>query len=536
MTRCAAGTPAAIAVPSNETFTMHCSILLLAAYAAATATAATHSPAEEAPRPNFVVVMVDDLGFSDLGCYGAEIETPHIDRLARQGLRFTQFYNTAKCEPSRVCLLSGLYARQAGYRALDRAVTFAEVLREAGYFTAMAGKWHLERQPTDRGFQRYFGHLSGATNFFTGDDTFRLDGKPWSDFGDDFYTTDAFTDYAIGCVDEALGRQQPFLVYIAHNAPHYPLQAPEADVMKYRGRYRGGWDTLRQARYQRQVEMGLIDSKWPLSPRPDYLPAWDSLSEQQQDWEDFRMAAYAGMVDRLDQNMGRFVEHLKAKGVLDNTLILFFSDNGACPFERTRGDEFMPWDPRSYWTYDVGWAHAGNTPFRWYKQNQHEGGIASPLVVHWPQGLETAPGAITHQPAHLIDILPTLAELAGAEYPEQFAGRPVVPVQGRSLVPIFRGQQREGHDWLYFHWGDNRALRYGDWKLVSARGGRWELYDLAADRTELNDLAAEHPEQVETLSRLWHEVAADVDQLAPRLRQPVSDHVPTFPPNLMTER
>ena len=490
-----------------------------------------------AERPNMIVVMLDDLGFSDLGCYGAEIETPHIDRLAEHGLRFSQFYVTAKCEPSRVCLLSGLYTYQAGYRSLDRAVTFAEVLREAGYFTAMAGKWHLQQEPTDRGFQRYFGHLSGATNFFTGDDTFRYNGEAWSDFGDDFYTTDAFTDYALQFIDQALERQQPFLVYLAHNAPHYPLQAPEEEVMKYRGRYRGGWDALRQARYERQVAMGLIDAAWPLSPRPEHLPAWDSLNESQQDWEDFRMAAYAGMVDRVDQNMGRLVQHLRARGVLENTLILLFSDNGACPFERTRGDQFMPWDPRSYWTYDVGWAHAGNTPFRWFKQNQHEGGIASPLIAHWPAGLETAPGAIVHQPAHLIDILPTLVELAGAEYPAEFAGRPITPVQGKSLVPIFSGEQRAGHEWLYFQFSNNRALRRGDWKLVSARGGRWELYNLAADRTELNDFAAEHPNKVAELIALWHTVAADIDQAPPRLRRPFhGDESPTFPPRLMTER
>lgn len=493
--------------------------------------------ASEPLRPNVIVVMLDDLGFADLGCYGAEIETPHIDRLARQGLRFSQFYNTAKCEPSRICLLSGLYTYQAGYRALDRAVTFAELLQQAGYFTAMSGKWHLKDEPTDRGFQHYFGHLSGATNFFTGDDTFRLDGQPWSEFDEDFYTTDAFTDYAIRYVDQAVDRQQPFLIYIAHNAPHYPLQAPEADVMKYRGRYRIGWDQLRHDRYQRQVAMGLIDPQWPLSPRPDYLPAWDSLTEQQQDWEDFRMAAFAAMVDRVDQNMGRLVQHLAQRNLLQNTLILLFSDNGACPFERTRGDQYMPWDPRSYWTYDVGWAHAGNTPFRWYKQNQHEGGIASPLIAHWPDGLRTQPGSITHQPAHLIDILPTLAELAGVEYPERFAGRAITPVQGRSLVPIFQGEQRAGHEWLYFQFSDNRALRRGDWKIVSARGGPWELYDLAADRTELNDLADQHPDKVQELAEQWHHVAAEIDQLPPGRRKPVAGRdTPTFPARQMTER
>jgi arylsulfatase len=489
-------------------------------------------------RPNIVLMMLDDLGFSDLGCYGASIiQTPTIDRLAQEGLRFSQFYNTSKCHSSRICLLTGLYPFQAGNSSMDQAVTIAEVLQPAGYFTAMTGKWHLDRQPTDRGFQRHFGHLSGATNFFTGDSTFRLNGQPWSEFGDDFYTTDANTDFAIQFIDEAVSRQQPFFMYVAHNAPHYPLQARKEDVLKYRGKFKNvGWDQLRQRRHARQRELKLFDSPCRLSPRPDYIPAWDDLTEEWKDWEDYRMAAYAAMVDRVDQNVKRLVDHLQQHGVWENTLFLLCSDNGACPFERTRGRELPPWNPESYWCYDVGWAHVGNTPFRWYKQNQHEGGIASPLIVHWPNGLKTAPGSVTHQVGHLIDVLPTLAELAGAEAPSRFGDRSTEPVQGLSLVPILRGQERKEHPWLYYLFNDNRAIRRGNWKLVSAEWGRWELYNLSVDRSELNDLASQQPERVAALRQLWLDTAEHVDGAPQRLRRPVTSETPTFPPRQMSPR
>jgi arylsulfatase len=480
--------------------------------------------------------MVDDLGFSDFGCYGSEIATPHIDGLAQQGLRFSQFYNTAKCHSSRVSLLSGLYCNQAGNAKLDRAVTIGEVLQQAGYFTAMVGKWHLNNEPTNRGFMRYWGHLSGATNFFTGDNTFRLNGKPWSDFDKDFYTTDANVDYAIRFIDEALEARQPFFQYVAFNAPHYPLQAPKEDVMKYKGRYDEGWDALRAARYKRQVEMGLIDQSFKLSDRPGYIPSWNKLTDDEKAWESSRMSVFAAMVDRVDQNMGRLIQHLKDKQVFDNTLIMICSDNGACPFERTRGKDLDPWDPDSYWCYDVGWAHAGNTPFRWYKQNQHEGGISSPMIAHWPNGLKAKKGSITHQPGHLIDFMATCVDVGKAKYPEQHAGRKIAPLQGKSLLPILQGEQRSGHDYLYFQFSNNRAIRKGDWKLVSARGGRWELYNLAVDRSELNDLAAKNPKLTNELKALWNKVAEDVDRLRPNARKEVGKGLQTFPANSMTTR
>ncbi len=503
------------------------------------AAATSHVSAESAARderPNIVVVLVDDLGYSDLGCYGSEIETPNIDRLAAGGLRFSQFYNTAKCHSSRVSLLSGLYCYQAGSSKLDRAVTIAEVLGGAGYFTAMTGKWHLNKEPTDRGFARYFGHLSGSTNFFVGDDTFRLNGKRWSDFDKDFYTTDANTDYAIRFVDESLEAKKPFFLYIAHNAPHYPLQAPEKDVRKYAGKYDGGWDKLRADRYRRQIEQGIIDKSTRLSPRPDYIPAWKKLTDDERRWESARMSVFAAMVDRVDQNLGRLVDHLKSRGAYENTIILFCSDNGACPFERTRGKNLDPWDPKSYWCYDVGWAHAGNTPFRWYKQNQHEGGISSPLIAHWPTGLTAKKGSVTHQPGHLIDIMATCLEATGAKYPEEFQGREIAKLRGKSLLPILRGEQREGHEWLYFQFSNNRAIRRGDWKLVSARGSPWELYNLAKDRTELDDLAAKKPELTKELSALWHRAAKNIDRAPKHQRGTVRKTFQSFPPGSMTQR
>ena len=485
--------------------------------------------ARAADRPNIVMIMADDLGFADLGCYGSEIKTPNLDALAAGGLRFSNFYNTAKCHSSRVSLLTGLYCDQAGGAGLSRGATFAEVLGKAGYSTSMLGKWHLRKQPTDFGFQRYWGHLSGATNFFTGDGTFRLNGEKWkvpATLNDrPFYTTHAIGDFALDFLGQAAAKDDPFLMYVAFNAPHYPLQAPESEVRKYDGRYDVGWDQLRVERHQRQVESGLVPSRWKLSPRPGHIPAWTSLSDKEKQWEASRMEVFAAMVDVLDQNVGRLVKQLKAKGILDNTLILFCSDNGACPFERTRGRQLEPWDPESYWTYDASWAHAGNTPFRLYKQNQHEGGISSPLIVHWPEGLKTKPGAITRQPGHLIDLMATFIDVGGATYPRQLGDRKIDPLQGKSLLPIFQAETRQPHETLYFHFGTDRALRQGPWKLVSAKGGRWELYNLLADRTETNDLAGKHPQRVAAMEKEWFRQAKDIDRLRARQLLPVTDQL-----------
>ncbi len=488
----------------------------------------TASAERQDPRPNIIIMMVDDLGYSDFGCYGSEIKTPNIDKLASNGLRFRQFYNTAKCHSSRVCLLTGLYSDQAGDSKLNRGVTIAEVLKKAGYSTMMVGKWHLKKEPTDRGFDQYFGHLSGATNYFKGDKTFRLNGKPWNDFGKDFYTTNANIHFAKKFLTKALEQSpdKPFFLYIAHNAPHYPLQAPKKDYEKYQGVYNVGWDKIRQNRYNKQLKMGLIPAEWKLSPRPPLVPAWDDMSAEDKAWDNRRMTTYAAMVDKIDQTTGELIAFLKEKNIFDNTLILICSDNGACPFDRTKGKNLDPWDPNSHWCYDTGWSHVGNTPFRLHKQNQHAGGISSPLIVSWPKGLKTKPNSITTQPGHLIDFMATCIDLAKTSYPKSWPGIDLEPLQGLSLVPIFQGKQRTPHSSLFFRFATNRAIIQGDWKLVTHRMARWELYNIAKDGTELHDLASQYPEKVKELSKLWHQEAVEKCHLKGYIIDPVSDKAP----------
>jgi len=473
---------------------------------------------QAAEPPNILLMMVDDLGFSDFGCYGSEIETPRIDALAESGVRCTQFYNTAKCNTSRVCLLSGLYCNQAGGFKLSRATTIADVLGKVGYFTSMTGKWHINREPTDVGFQRYWGHLSGATDYFIGDDTFRLNGEPWNDFDEDFYNTDANVDWAIKFIDEALESGKPFFHYIAFNAPHFPLQAPKADIHKYMGRYNVGWDVIRSARFAKQKKLGLFPKEMLLAPMPSHVPAWSGIGDRKQEFESFRMAIYAGMVDRLDQNMGRLIDYLKKKGALENTLILLCSDNGACPFERSKNTDIPPWKGGSDYTYDGSWATVGNTPFKHYKQTQHEGGISSPFIIAWPKGLKNG-GRWDRAPRHLVDIMATCIEVGQAEYPT--TGN-VEPLAGKSFLPLIQGLEDPGHNELYFKYASSRGMREGDWKLVSFYGAKWELYNVATDRQEQKDLAEKYPERVMELSARWRQFAADVDKLPVKQNTPVS--------------
>jgi arylsulfatase len=326
-------------------------------------------------------------------------------------------------------LLTGRHAYQAGNRGLSKAVTLAEVLREAGYFTAMTGKWHLSKEPTEFGFQRYFGHLSGSCNYFTGDETFRLNGQPWTVPREGFYTTVANVDYALRFLDEARQTGKPWFLYVAFNAPHNPLQPLEQDYRKYLGRYDEGWDKTRAARARRQNELGLFGKTLEPSPRPEHLPAWESMSADRKTFESHRMAAYAALVHRLDAEVGRLIADLKRTDELNNTLILFVSDNGGCPFDGSRVDpEGEPFRAKTQWRATTGWAWVSNTPFRFYKQNQYEGGISSPAIVHWPAGLKTSPGAIVHEPAHLVDVLPTIAEVTGASLPDAWPGRELAPL------------------------------------------------------------------------------------------------------------
>lgn len=475
------------------------------------------------PRPNVLLILADDLGYSDPGCYGSEIETPNLDRLAAGGLRFSQFYNTAKCHSSRISLLTGQYAYQAGDTALSRAVTCAEVLGEAGYFTALSGKWHLDKQPTDFGFQRSFGHLSGACNYYLGDKTFRLNGQPWKVPEQGFYTTVANVDFALRFLGEAREARKPWLLYLAFNAPHAPLQPLEEDYRKYLGRYGAGWDAIRAARVEKQARLGLFGRPVQASPRPDHIPAWESLDAARKSWESRRMAAYAALIDRVDQEIGRLIEDLKQAGEFENTLILFVSDNGACPYDRrSSGIDREPCRPDTEWSDSTGWAWVRNSPFRFYKQNQFEGGIATPAIVHWPAGLRTPPGALVHSPAHLIDVLPTLAALAGTAVPNQWPGRELEPVAGVSLVPILQGRSLEQRPPIHLLFGSDRGLREGDWKLVSFQSHPWELYNLAEDRTELHDLAAARPELRDRLVKTWHEMAEHVLHAPLKARLPVA--------------
>jgi arylsulfatase A-like enzyme len=479
--------------------------------------------ANDAARPNFLVVLTDDLGFSDLGCYGSEIDTPTLDKLAAGGLRFSQFYNTAKCHSSRVSLLTGRYCIQAGDVKLTRATTTAEVLGQAGYFTAMTGKWHLDKQPTDFGFDRYFGHLSGACNYYKGDGTFRLNGEPWQVPADGFYTTVADVDYALEFLDEARETKKPWFLYVAFNAPHAPLQPLEADYRKYLGRYDVGWDVVRDARLKKQSKLGLFGEEVAPSPRPEHVPAWDGLSEQRRHWESRRMAAYAALIDRVDQELGRLVTDLRESGELENTFILFLSDNGACPYDRRhRGLNNEPYLPDTSWSDSTGWAWARNAPFRFYKQNQYEGGIGTPGIIHWPAGLKTAPGAICREPVHLIDVLPTLADLADAPLPEEWPGRELEPVSGISLAPILAGKTLGKRPPIHLLFSTDRGLRDGDWKLVSFRSHPWELYNLSEDRAEICDLAASRPEIRDRLVSLWHDMAENVLLVSAKSRVPVA--------------
>ena len=475
-----------------------------------------------ADPPNVVVIMVDDLGYSDIGCYGGEIETPNLDALAADGLRFSQFYNTAKCHSSRVSLLTGQYCIAAGDTKMDHAVTTAEVLGDAGYFTAMTGKWHLKQEPTDFGFDRYFGHLSGACNFFKGDKTFRLNGEPWSVPQQDFYTTVADVDYALKFLTEARATSQPWYLYIAFNAPHAPLHALPEDYAKYKGKYDQGWDVARETRVKKQKAVGILPSTLAPSPRPEHIPAWNDLEPWRQKYEANRMTTLAAMIDRVDQEIGRLVNDLKANNEFENTMILFVSDNGACPYDRkaplldvepTNGDIAL--------ADSTGWSWARNTPFRYYKQNQFEGGVSTPAIVHWPAGLKTPAGSITDQPAHLIDVMPTLAEITKSEIPNQWPDRALRPVSGVTLTPAFEGKKINREQPIHLLFAADRGLRDGDWKIVSFKSEAWELYNVAEDRTELNDLAAQEPERLAAMVEKWTQMSRDV------LHAPERSYAPT---------
>ncbi len=487
------------------------------------------SPLLAAARPNILVVLVDDMGYSDLGCYGSEIQTPHLDALATNGVRYTQMYNTSKCWTTRISLLSGIYHHRSG-RGFERTAMVSEVLGPAGYLTWWSGKHHASFNAHDRGFDHFHGFIGGAINFWNPGDRAR-EGEPqpgwratysWAfdekivkPFIPDksFYATDAFTDWALTWLKEREAdkaqRARPFFLYVAYNAPHWPLHAHPKDIEKYKGVYDVGYDAIRAARYKRQVEMGLFDPKTaPLSERTYEANLWESMSEQQRHDESMRMAIHAAMVDCVDQNVGRLVAQLKKTGELDNTLILFLVDNGASA-ERpnAKGAPKEPWG--SVGTFEAigrNWANVSDTPLRLWKATSHEGGINTPMIAHWPKGIaESMRGSFYREPCHLIDLLPTWMAMAGpsAQYPGRSEQEDIPAIDGVSLLPSFAGKSLERGKPLFFEFGSGKAVRDGNWKLVRSRTKAWELYNLARDRTETKDLSTTEPERAKRMQEAW---------------------------------
>lgn len=477
--------------------------------------------AEPGERPNIVLIMADDLGYSDLGCYGGEIETPNLDALAAGGMQMTQFYNCAKCTTTRAALVTGRYPRPHGGLLQMEDLTIGELMRHAGYATSLSGKWHLGHgdttHPFHRGFERFYGLLDGCCNFFDpsipdpkfkGGKTrvFGQDDKRITEFPSDYYTTTAFTDHAIECVQEYSNTDRPFFVHVTYTAPHYPLHAPEKTIQKYLHRYRDGWMALRQKRWQRQQELKLFGSQYVLSPMDSRAYDWETADAA---WEDRRMATYAAMIDEMDGQIGRLVEAIRDAGELDNTLIMFLADNGGCAEEPGgRNTDRIP-GPKEYYTaVGPSWGWAQNTPFKRYKQWVNEGGISTPMILHWPDRI--APGTKSDAVGHVIDLAPTCAELAGVDWPSQYDGRVVQPAEGLSMTPVIGGDAADRHDEIFWEWSGNRAIRRGNDKLVYDKiEKRWALYDIGRDRTETNDLTGQKPKLAQTLENRWVEWAKE---------------------------
>ena len=515
-------------------------------------------------RPNVVLILADDLGYSDVGCYGGEIRTHNIDRLGRSGVRFSQFFNTARCSPSRASLLTGLHPHQTGIGILtdddgpggyrgslnDRCATLAELLRGDGYATGMSGKWHLSANPTEpsdswptrRGFEHFFGTLSGCGSYYQPSTLHRGEQDASAEADDPtFLYTQAIADDAVGFIRDSAASGRPFFSYVAFTAPHWPLHAPETDIAEYDGVFEAGWDRLREQRLERQKAEGLVDVDARLSARDPDVPAWDDVSDQE--WWTRRMRVYAAQVDRMDRGIGAVLAELERLALLDDTVIVFLSDNGACAEELPIGDperfasrraiipgqtrdgrpialgnrpEIVPGAEDTYSSYGRAWANLSNTPFRLYKRWVHEGGIASPLIVHWPAG-ELADGAVIGAPFQLTDFVPTILEITGAPYAGP-AERELPALEGRSMLGLLRGDDDDRADvTLYWEHIGNSSVRRGRWKLVREYQGPWELYDLEESRTEEHDLAGERDRLVAELAAAW-DAWADRVGVIPRER------------------
>lgn len=515
-----------------------------------------------AERPNVILVLVDDMGFSDLGLMGSEIRTPNIDALAKSGLTLSAMYNCARCCPTRAALLTGLYPHKAGighmganlgtpaYQGFLRndAATIAELLRPAGYRTLMSGKWHVggdfwarlvdtwrvgdvdRPTPRQRGFDRFYGIIDGVTHFFSPhyimEDDARAEVSPT-----DFYFTDAITDKAIGMIEESVALDQPFFLYLAHAAPHWPLHAHEEDIARYSGVYSKGWDAIRTARHEEMLSRGVLQHRWAISPRDEAAPAWGDVAER--DWEASRMEVYAAMIDRMDQSIGRVIATLERLGQREDTLILFLSDNGGCAeFMAEDGwAKFMPdihndgrkiemgnrpclrpGGPLTYMSYDLPWANVSNAPFRLFKHWVHEGGISTPMIVNWPKRL--ADPRIAHAPCHVVDVLPTILEATGVRYPDELGGGAIQALDGESLMGLIEGRAWQRERPIFWEHEGNSAVRIGNFKLVRKFNQPWELYDMERDRTELDDLAMRNAPLASMLQREyegWAEKAGVLD-------------------------
>ena len=545
---------------------------------------------QKTEAPNIILIMSDDMGYSDIGCYGSEIETPVLDNLAENGLRFSQFYNTARCCPTRASLLTGLYPAQTGMGFMtgnegepgyqgeigEECVTIAEVLKPAGYRTYMTGKWHVARNledidslkynwPLQRGFEKFYGTIIGAGSLWDpwtltrGNEFITPMNDPEYQPEEKWYYTDAISDNAVKFITEHENEspEQPFFMYVAYTAAHWPMHAPDDEIELHKGKYDAGYATIREKRYQKLIDLGLIKESWAMS---EQVGKWDSLENKA--WHIRNMEVYAAMVSRMDKGIGKIVDQLRASGELDNTLIMFLQDNGGCaetlgwqnkpsPFqelpeikaydpmapdevqtrmipEKTRdgnpvikmSKKVMAGPDYTYHAYGPGWANVSNTPFRKYKHWVHEGGVSTPLIVHWPEQIDDN-GAIRRQPSHLIDIMATLVDITGAEYPLQYEGNDIVPLAGVSLLPAWLEDDSLDRETIYFEHEGNRAIRKGQWKLVSQaypRAGhfrrvdeialdQWALYDMEADRTELNNLADKYPEMVQKMAAEWQKWA-----------------------------
>ncbi len=511
--------------------------------------------AEPSPKkPNVIIIVADDLGYSDLGCYGSEIQTPHLDRLAGSGLRFTRFYNTARCWPSRAAILTGYYAQQVRRDTLPNVTSgtsgtrpawarlLPDLLKPLGYHSYFSGKWHVDGAPLKNGFDHSYS-LDDHDRYFN-PKSHSLDGKPLPAVMPDsgYYSTTAIAQHAIDMLacHQTAHREQPFFLYLAFTAPHFPLQALPEDIAIYRARYQAGWDVLRRERFNKMLSMGLVSGSLPpLDPTvwPDYNPSeaillekvspgevgravpWANLTDAQRQFQPVKMAIHAAMVHRMDLEIGRVIAQLKVNGTFDDTLILFVSDNGASAEQLIRGDgndrNAAPGSAKTFLGLGPGWASLANTPFRLYKSWTHEGGISTPLIAHWPNGI-AAHGELRQNPGHLIDLAPTIIELAGGHWPETWNNQPVPPCPGKSLVPTFTNDGSVKHDFFWWLHDDNRAIRIGDWKLVADHQKPWELYDLSGDRSETHNLAVGNPSKVKELEQAWTRHFAEIRTLATR--------------------